>query len=228
MSRGNNRLGWGNGGNFLLPSALNDVYSYGAFWVPVGAFTPTEGFPWSLEEYTSSGGPTLHYTWTVANCDPVTKSGGTFTWAFKSDFMAATEVSLKLKVAPIFFGKVAGVAPNDVVKWSLGAVNLVMGDSINIVDNLETTLLSEVGTAYQVNGGDQTSKENVPLTLVNDSSGGAIGSDISATGWNFMTINVERETVDGAEDTYPEDIFLFGVGVQFACDFNNVAQWPTP
>jgi hypothetical protein len=212
----------------LAPSLLNDAYSYGGFWVPVGAFTPTKGFPWTLEEYTSTGGPTLHYTWTVANCDNVNKSGGTFTWAFKSDFMAATEVNLKLKVAPIFFGKVAGVDPNDVVKWSLGAVNLAMNDNINIIDNLETTLLSEVGTAYLINGGDATSKENVPLTLINDSSSGAIGSDISASSWNFMTINVERETVDGSEDTYPNPVFLLGVGVQFACDFGNVAQWPTP
>ena len=207
----------------LTPTELNDIYSSGQFFIPAGAFTPTEGFPFILEQYTSSGGPTLHYTWTVAQMVFNLKSGGTFTWAFKSDFVGAPDANIKLRMAPLFFSKVAGVAPNDTIEWSLGAVNFIMGSDVNIVDNLETELLSTVGDAFEMNGGDQTSKENVPLTILN--SNGIIGAPISSSGWNMLTFNVERDIAD-IDDDFPASIFLFGVGVQFAVDFNNLAEWP--
>ncbi len=221
--RAGGRLGYGANADNVGPNELNDVYSFGQFWVPAGAITPTEGFPFVIENYTSSGGPSLHYTWTVANMINGAKSGGTFTWAFKSDFVGAPDANIKLRMAPIFFSKVAGVAPADTVEWSLGAVNIVMGDNINFIDNSETELLSTVGSAFELNGGDQVSKQNVPLATIN--SNGVIGTPISSSDWNFLTMNIERDVADG-DDDFPNPIFLYGVGVQFAVDFNNLAEWP--
>lgn len=234
MGRGANQIGWTaqDTNTPVTPSELNDVYSFGQFWIPAGALTPVTGFPGIIETLDSTGETPAHNSWTVMKMANAVKSGGNFTWAFKSDFMAGTTATLLLRTAPIFISKVNADPAVNIVEWSLGAVNLAMGDDINFDANTETVLLSTVqpvGTTageFLINGGDASSKQNVPLTLINNTVSGT--SDISGTDWNFCTINVEREaeTASRVADTYLSDVFLLGVGVQFAVDFNNVAVWP--
>ena len=205
----------------LTPALLSSVYSRGQFDLGIGAWQPTEGFPFLKDVYTSSGG-SEHFTWPVGNFANDVKSGGTFMWRFKADFVSA--VSLEIQMAPIFFSKVNGVVPDfDHVEWSLGAVNMIMGDTINIAPNTETALISEVNAtdAFKMNGGSVANKQAVPLTTV-------MGSAISTTDWNFLTMNIEREADAAGRilDTFEDDIFLLGVAVQWKTNFENIAQWP--
>lgn len=222
--RSNGRKGWG--GTGLTPSTLNDVYSFGSFWIPAGALTPVNGIPCIIETYDSTGAAN-HWTWTVAKFLASAKSSAEFTWAFKSDFVGAPDASLKLRCAPIFFTKTSADSAVNIVRWDIGAVNMVMGDDINIIANTEVTMLSTVQpistTAGQmlINGGDADNKQAVPLTIVN----GAVGTTISSSGLNLLNINLERSSQD-SEDTFADDVFLLGINVQFAVDFNNIAEWP--
>ena len=205
---------------------LNDAYSFGQFFVPAGGMTPTEGFPSILTTKTTTGGG-LHHTHTVMKYPPSIFTSSSFDWTFKSDFAAGTDLSLKLRCGVIYFTEDSADSPDNIVRFDIGAVNLVMGDDINVGPNTETSILSDVQPASTpvgqqlLNGGDTLSKQNVPLTDLN----GLVGTPISSTDWNFLNFNIERAG-DQIEDTFSGDVFIFGAVVQFATDFNNIAQWP--
>lgn len=225
MSKGANQIGWFGKGGPVTPTELTNAYKFGQFYVPAGAMTPSAGLPSILTTKTTTGGLD-HHTHTVMEFPHTSKSGCSFDWAFKSDFPEDTDPLLRLRVGHLFFSSSAD-SPNNIVRMDIGAVNLVMGDDINVGPNNETIILSTVqptttpGGEELLNGGNAASKQNVQLTFLND----LVGTPISATDWNFLTINIEREALEAA-DTFLDSVFLFGVGVQFAVNFNNVAEWP--
>lgn len=223
-------MAWGNGAPRgwpgISPSMLNDVYSFGQFFVPAGAMTPTEGLPSILTTKTTTGGG-LHHTHTVMEFVHTVKSGCSFDWAFKADFVKSSVATINLRCGVLYFTPSSADTPNNIIRFDIGAVNLAMGDDINVGTNLETNILTDVqptatpGGEELLNGGDTGSKQNVPLTTIN----GLVGTELSPTNWNFLTINMEREALD-ENDTFQDSAFVFGMGVQFAVEFSNVAEWP--
>lgn len=214
----------------VTPDSLNDAYKFGQFWVPAGALTPTGGFPANIEIHTSTEAAN-HWSWTVAKFAASVKNGACFSWGFKADFLKAPIADLKLRVAPIFFTKVSADDPANIVEWSIGAANQVVGDDINLDSNTETELFSAVQPTttpagkFLINAGSSVNKQAAPLTLVNVGFAAGEVSPISLTDWNLLTVNLEREG-DHLADTFLGDVYLLGLDVQFAVDFNNVNEWP--
>jgi len=227
MGRGTNRLGYNslNGANTPV-EVLNDAYSFGQFFVPAGGMTPTEGFPSILTTKTTTGGG-MHHTHTVMKFPLSIFTSCSFDWAFKSDFAAGTDLSLKLRCGLLYFTDISADSPANIIQFDIGAVNLVIGDDINVPPNNETQILTDVQPTSTpvgeelLNGGNTGGKQNVPLTELNNLA----GTSISPTDWNFLNFNIER-TGTSENDTFLGDAFVFGALVQFATDFNNVAEWP--
>jgi hypothetical protein len=123
-------------------------------------------------------------------------------------------------VAPIWFAKTTASTPNNVVVLEAAAQNLLIGSSININAPSDTQLIQTVpATAFLLQGGKTANAQaSIPLAVAGDT--------LSASNWNFINISFER---DGAlaEDTFGDSIFLLGIGVQWAVNFNNITVWPT-
>jgi hypothetical protein len=205
-------------GGALTPSELNDVYSFGQFWIPAGATTPsTETSPAPvIETYLSTTGGTRQ-EYTVAKFDGATQSSVCFEWGFKSDFVAVPSASMLFKASPLWFSKTAGDGVED-VDIEIYANNILMGGDVN--DNMGAgSQVTKVvpTTAFELTGGTTA---NVQASIAKTIE----GSVLSATDWNLIRIGVERHA---NTDTFGDDVFLIGVGIQFAVDFNNVGVWPT-
>lgn len=200
------------------PDELNDAYKYGQFWVPAGALTIGQTNPATKEEYESSAGGNSKPTWTVVKYSGTLEQEAYFQWDFFADFVAVPSASMLLKISPKWFAKTTASNPNNVVEFEGGAYNLLVGSSVNFNVTPETAMEQIVpATAFDLQAGktgDVTA--SIPLTV-----GGGV---VSASEWNSINILLERH---GDEDSFADDVFLMGFGVQFAVDFNHVGIWPT-
>jgi hypothetical protein len=213
MDRATARLGWGNG-VFAAP-VLNSVYTHGQFWVPIGSMTPGIEKPFTLETYEIAQ-PNRH-TYTVGKFPEGVEAEAFWTWAFKTDFVNA--ISLSLKIAPLWFLKTADAGK--VVKWEANAFNTIINSGTLDFQNdaNEYRILSPCIAVNRVACGDATSNQR-GIGLI------TIGSDaMTNTGWNFLSLGIERHG-DEVGDTCVRDAYLLGAAVQFACDFGNIAAWP--
>lgn len=205
--------GWP-GGFGLTPTELNSAYPFGQFSIPAGALQPAEGDPTISTAFTFpiANGATIP----VQKFTPGIETECYFVWQFKSDFMDAASLSLKIK--PVWFQDVLGTGN---VKWTAGAYVANIGDSLNVSNetNNQDQLCPARNALYEQTGGDAIDGERA-IDL------GNIGG-VSASGWNHVSILLERHG-DEAEDTFNQEAILHGIGVQFKCDFNNIAEWPVP
>lgn len=220
--RSANTIGWSGGASStpLTPSELNDVYTHGQFWVPAGALTPdTTASPPVFEKYEFSNQANNYYTQTVLNFATSENMEACFNWAFKADFVAVPSASLKLKVKPVYFVPVTVAAPNNVVRVAMSVDNAIVGGNLDQngnpvqvdwnITNLNAELLNS--------GVGADGEDSIALTVGGDT--------LNSSGLNFLQILFEREGNDAA-DTYTNTLHLLGIMVQFAVDFNNVAEWP--
>ena len=218
--RAGGRLGYGAQGGALTPSQLNDVYSFGQFWIPAGALTgngsqsPDFATPYVI--------PNGYSAYTVGRYSGTADEEAFFTWAFKADFVGVPTATMKMKISPLFTSQVTVAAPNNKVQWAFGASNALVGTSLNFTNAANEVDFNTTAPVTDIlQGGNTSDAQNAAAITVQD--------DILSGGdMNFLQILVERHAATGgADDNYQNDVLLLGVAVQFAVDFNNVAVWPT-
>jgi len=204
------------GGWPLNANQLNSVYDYGQFWIPAGAFTPSISEPCIITTYEGTSGAQASYT--VAQFAPSVAQSANFTWAFKSDFVKVPAADISIRVAPIWYAPTTDPGPNNVVRFEAYCRNFIAGSSINSglggSDSMDQTV---PGTAYDITGGDTSSEEDALGLTPN-------GAVIDPTNWNMLSFQLERHG-DQAGDNFSDNVFVLGVMIQFATDFNNVALW---
>ena len=215
--RANNRKGWGTRDTTQpTPDQLNNIYTHGQFFVPAGALTPGQSDGCIIEqfEYPASNAGSV----TVAKFPTGIETEGYFSWGYKKDFVN-TAIAFKLK--PTMFVKDIGNEGN--VVWSTGVVNALIGSNLNI--NAETTTddMTTPGpdTIFDIFSGDATDAERAF----------DLGSSLSpdnpnANNMNTFNFLIERHG-ENVSDTLSTDVFLLGLMVQWAVDFNNIGVWPT-
>lgn len=210
--RAGGRLGYGSMDTFDA-SELNDVYSRGQFWVPGGSLTPDKTSPSTLGDFEPAGAN--RHTWRVMRFAPSVSNIAFFEWGFKADFVDVT--SINIKMSPIWFLETADASK--VVRWGADIMNIGLGTSIT-QGNTGVNMDSDTVAIEVLTGGDSTDIQRAMPTIT-------IGVDaLSSTDWNILSCEIEREG-DHANDNCLQAVSLTGIGVQFDCDFNNIAAWPT-
>ena len=219
--RGVNRLGWGekDTNTPVTPGELNDVYKYGQFWVPAGAWTPAPTDPCIIEEYESTGtGDKPCYT--VAKFPPSVDTLGHFSWGFKADFVNVPNAVMEMKMFGVWFAKTTAAAPNNGTRIEYGALNLNLGSSVNINGVAGPYLVQTVpATAFLLQSGIPANAEAAGAITIG-------GDALASANFNMINMYIER-TGSNAADTFLDDIYYVGVSVQWRTNFNNISVWAT-
>lgn len=222
MGRGTNRLGYSSpqSSSPLTPGELNDVYTFGQFWIPAGSLTSSDDDPVTIEKYESTSGGTKSPWRTVAKMPPSVLSIAWYNWAFKADFAEDTDAKLLMKSKPIWFAKTTAAGPDNVILIDIDGVNLNIGSSVNNSPGSDTAISQTVpGTAFLMQSGKTADDEAAASMSIS-------GDVISSGDTNLIDMFIERHG-ELAGDSFDDDIFLLGIMMQWKTNFNNISIWPT-
>lgn len=217
--RSNNRKGWGGGGS-STPDSLTAAYPFAQIYIGAGAFTSavTDSAIFVPGQQIGAAVNDTEDCWAF---DDAAQQDIYARWSFANLPINLTDP--QFKIFPEFKQNAVVSKPNPaefgIFEYSIG-VNADGNDSVYLMDGTLIAAASEVEAEFvSFAVGTGTATKSVALTTISGD-----GLPLNSINKNNIRFRILR-TPGEAGDTFANEIFFYGMAVQFKTDFNNVAQW---